>query len=105
VRLAAGSRIHRSREQLFAEIGLIDGLLTPAGELTAFARRQVVPPGEVIRERAQKSGEEPVGATVLYGLRMLVRFGLALAGLVRLPSWPRANLVRKSGLPDRVRDA
>lgn len=82
-RLAARAPVYRSSEQLFAEIGLIDGLLTPPGELAAFARRQVVPPREVIRERAQKSGNERVATTIMYGLSVLARFGLALARLLR----------------------
>ncbi len=82
-RLAARAPVYHSSEQLFAEIGLIDGLLTPPGGLEAFARRQVVPPREVIRERAQKSGNERVASTVMYGLSVLARFSLALVRLLR----------------------
>jgi hypothetical protein len=86
VRLAARAPVYRSSEQLFAEIGLIDGLLTPPGDLAAFARRQIAPPREVIRERAQKSGNERVASTLMYGLSVLARFGLALARLLRGPA-------------------
>jgi hypothetical protein len=40
----------------------------------------------VIRERAQKSGNERVASTVMYGLSVLGRFGLALARLLRGPT-------------------
>lgn len=88
VQLAAREPVYGSREQLFAEIGLIDGLLAPPGGLAAFVRRQVVPPRDVIRERAEKDGEAPVASPLTYGLSMLARFGLALASLLRLS---RAN--------------
>lgn len=82
VRLATREPVYRSREQLFAEIGLIDGLLTPPGGLGAFVRRQVFPPREVIRERAEKDGDAPVASPLAYGLSALARFGLALARLL-----------------------
>jgi hypothetical protein len=99
VRLAAREPIYRSREQLFAEIGLIDGLLTPPGGLGAFVRRQVFPPREVIRERAEKDGDAPVASPFAYGVSVLTRFGLALASLLRLSranppraeSWAHSN--------------
>lgn len=84
VQLATREPIYRSKEQLFADIGLIDGLLTPPGGLTAFVRRQVVPPREVIRERAEKDGEAPVASPLAYALSVLARFSLALASLLRL---------------------
>ncbi len=84
VQLAAREPVYHSREQLFADIGLIDGLLTPPGGLTAFVRRQVVPPREVIRERAEKDGEATVASPLTYALSVLARFSLALASLLRL---------------------
>ena len=83
VELAAREPVFRSREQLFAEIGLIDGLLTPPGGTGAFIRRQVFPPREVIRERAEKDGDTPVSSPIAYALSALARFGLALARLLR----------------------
>jgi hypothetical protein len=85
VQLADREPVYRSKEQLFAEIGLIDGLLTPPGNLAAFVRRQVIPPREVIRERAEKDGEAPVASPLAYALSVLARFGLALASLLRFP--------------------
>ena len=83
VQLAAREPIFRSREQLFAEIGLIDGLLTPPGGTGAFIRRQVFPSREVIRERAEKDGDTPVASPLAYGLSALARFGLALGRLLK----------------------
>jgi hypothetical protein len=91
VRLATREPVYRSREQLFAEIGLIDGLLTPPRGLAAFARRQIVPPREVICERAEKSGETPVASPLVYGLSVLARFGLVVASLLHRP---QANPLR-----------
>jgi hypothetical protein len=82
VQLAAREPVFRSREQLFAEIGLIDGLLTPPGGTGAFIRRQVFPPRKVIRERAEKDGEAPVASPLAYGLSALGRFALALGQLL-----------------------
>jgi hypothetical protein len=83
VQLAAREPIYRSREQLFAEIGLIDGLLSPPGGTAAFIRRQVFPPRDVIRERAEKDGEAPVASPLAYGLSVLTRFGLAIGRLLK----------------------
>jgi hypothetical protein len=88
VQLAIREPVYRSREQLFAEIGLIDGLLTPPSGLGAFVRRQIFPPREVIRERAEKDGDAPVASPFAYGLSVLTRFCLALASLLGLS---RAN--------------
>lgn len=95
VRLASRPRAYRSQEQLFAQIGLIDGLLTPRGGLTAFARRQIAPPAEVIREHAEKDGKgKRPGSTAGYAVRTLTRFCLALA---RLPLPPREIQAGKRG--------
>jgi hypothetical protein len=82
VRLA-DARTYNSEAQLFAEIGLIDGLLTPRGGLPAFVRRQVAPPVEVIREHAEKAHRGRVTTTLGYSLRTLGRYALALARLLR----------------------
>ncbi len=39
---------HSSRSQLYADMGLIDGLLMPPGGFSAFVRRNVLPPREVL---------------------------------------------------------
>lgn len=82
-------RPYASREQLFAEIGLVDGLLTPPGGLRAFFRRQLVPPRDVIRQHARKARSGGVTSTMGYGFRMLCRYGLATARLAGLPGAQR----------------
>jgi putative nucleotidyltransferase-like protein len=89
VQLAVREPVFHSTKQLFAEIGLIDGLLTPSGGTGAFIRRQVFPPREVIRERAEKDGDAPIASPLAYGLSALARFGLALGRLLlRRPRRP-----------------
>ncbi len=73
---------HPSREQLFAEIALIDGLLTPPGELGEYWRRQIAPPPEVIREHAAKAGDEVVHSRLGFALRTVARYAISLSGLM-----------------------
>jgi Uncharacterised nucleotidyltransferase len=82
-----------SSQQLYAEIGLIDGLLTPAGGLRAFVKRQIAPPREVIREHAEKAQGTPVRTRPAYSLRVLSRYVLAMTRLLRVPAAMRAKLV------------
>jgi len=82
--LARHAPLVRSQEQLFAQIGLIDGLLSPRRGRRAFLRRQIAPPREVIEGRALKNGRtgrppSPAG----FAVRTLLRFGLTLAALLR----------------------
>jgi hypothetical protein len=84
-------RPYASAAQLFAEIGLIDGLLAPAGTLGAFLRRQVTPPVEVIADHAEKAQTEKIGGPLAYGIRVLGRYGLAFARLLRIPFAARAR--------------
>jgi hypothetical protein len=89
----ADPRPYASREQLYAETGLIDGLLMPPGDWRAFIRRQIAPPREVIRDYAQSAAGTHVESTVGYSVRALGRYGLALARLLRLPGAVRARFV------------
>jgi putative nucleotidyltransferase-like protein len=82
--LASRAPLGRSQEQLFAQIGLIDGLLSPRRGRRAFLRRQIAPPREVIEGRARKNGRQgrppsPAG----FAVRTLFRYCLALAALLR----------------------
>lgn len=72
-----------SQAQLFAEIGLIDGLLAPPRGLWAFVRRQVAPPAEVIREHVEKAHRGRATSTLGYSLRVLGRYALAMTRLLR----------------------
>jgi Uncharacterised nucleotidyltransferase len=74
-----------SQSQLYAQIGLIDGLLAPPGGFKAFVRRQVLPPREVLHEQARKAQRPRPSSAVAHGVRVLVRYGLAIAGLLHGP--------------------
>ncbi len=87
VRLA-NSQPYRSEAQLFAEIGLIDGLLTPPRGLPAFVRRQVAPPAAVIREHAEKAHRGRATSTLGYSLRVLGRYALAMSRVIFRPRRP-----------------
>jgi Uncharacterised nucleotidyltransferase len=82
VRLANGHP-YDSQAQLFAEIGLIDGLLAPPRGLWTFVRRQVAPPAEVIREHVEKAHRGRATSTLGYSLRVLGRYALAMIRLLR----------------------
>jgi len=82
--LARRAPLLRSQEQLFAQIGLVDGLLSPRRGRRAFLRRQIAPPREVIEGRARKNGREgrppsPAG----FAVRTVFRYGLTLSMLLR----------------------
>ena len=72
-----------SRSQLYADAGLVDGLLSPSGGLGAFVRRQILPPKEVLDQQAKHAGRQrarsPLGRTV----GVLARYAKAVARLTR----------------------
>jgi hypothetical protein len=74
-----------SQHQLFADTGLVDGLLAPTGGLGAFIRRKVVLPREILEENARREGTRRVKSQFGYSLRILVRFGLALLQVAQGP--------------------
>jgi hypothetical protein len=76
---------HSSHPQLYADVSLIDGLLAPAGGMPAFARRQLLPPREVLRQRAQLTRSRRGNTRAGNGARMLVRYGLAMTRLAAAP--------------------
>jgi hypothetical protein len=82
MRLADPHR-YASEQQIYADMGLIDGLLTPPGGFRAFIKRQVIPPREVLRERAHKAQQERTGSTLGHSVRVLGRYGLAMTRLLR----------------------
>jgi hypothetical protein len=86
VRLANPNPHGTSPAQLYADIGLVDGLLSPKGGTAAFARRQLLPPRAVLRQRTpQGHGASPLA----HGMRELGRYGLAFARLMSAPETPR----------------
>jgi hypothetical protein len=82
MRLADPHR-YANEQQIYADMGLIDGLLTPPGGFRAFIKRQVIPPREVLRERAHKAQQERTGSTLGHSVRVLGRYGLAMTRLLR----------------------
>jgi hypothetical protein len=76
---------HSSQSQLYADMGLIDGLLAHRGGFGAFVHRQLLPPREVremqARHRARRRPRSPIDR----GTRILARYGLTMTGLARQP--------------------
>ncbi len=80
---------HASEPQLYADMGLIDGLLTPSGGFRAFIRRRVLLPQEVLDEHARKAQRGRASSSLGHGVRVLIRYALAMAGMVRAPETGR----------------
>lgn len=76
---------HTSQPQLYADIGMIDALLMPPGHSGAFVRRQLLPPREVLRERARRAHERRASSRLGHATRVLGRYGLTMTRLVRTP--------------------
>ncbi len=76
---------HSSQSQLYADMGLIDGLLTPPGGFGAFVRRQILPPREVLDQHARHGARRRRRSSLGRSTGVLARYGLAMARLVRPP--------------------
>jgi hypothetical protein len=74
-----------SPSQLYADMGLIDGLLIPRGGFGAFVRRQVLPPPEVLDQQARHAARRRARSSLGRGAGVLGRYGLTMAHLVRAP--------------------
>jgi hypothetical protein len=74
-----------SLSQLYADRGLIDGLLAPPGGFGPFVRRQVLPPREVLEQQARHKGRQRPRSHMGRGVGMLARYGLTMTRLVRAP--------------------
>jgi len=81
----ADPRPYATMQQLYAEIALIDGLLTPRGGLGAYLRRQIAPSTEVIRDHTDKGIGAHMTSRAGYAMRILGRCALALGRLLRIP--------------------
>lgn len=84
-RLANPNPDHASHSQLYADMGLIDGLLAPPEGFRSFIKRQLLPPSEVREKQAlhgaKRRARSPLGR--LTGV--LGRYGLAIPRLLRSP--------------------
>jgi Uncharacterised nucleotidyltransferase len=74
-----------SPSQLYADMGLIDGLLMPRWGFGAFVRRQVLPPPEVLDQQAQHAARRRARSSLGRGAGVLARYGLTMARLMRVP--------------------
>jgi hypothetical protein len=74
------------RSQLHADMGFIDGLLTPTRDLPKFVRRQIFIPGGVFREYA-KHEDFRAWSSFDYAIRVLARYGLAGLRALRRPAY------------------
>jgi len=72
-----------SQSQLYADSGLIDGLLAPPRGLGAFVRRQVLPPRGVLEEQARHAARRRVRSRLGRCLGVLTRYSLTMARSVR----------------------
>ncbi len=76
---------HTSRSQMYADMGLIDGLLAPPGGFGAFVRRQLLPPPEVLDQQARHGARARPRSSLGRGAGVLGRYGLRMTRLVRAP--------------------
>jgi Uncharacterised nucleotidyltransferase len=74
---------HASQSQLYAERGLVDGLLSPPGGFGAFVRRQVLPPHEVLDQQARFAGRDRRRSSLSRCMTVVARYGLAMTRLIR----------------------
>lgn len=92
-RLAARLALPRSVDseaQIYADMGLIDGLLTPRSDLAGFVRRQLLAPHGFVRERQAARAAGPAGTSLGHCLRTVARYGVRMAGLIRAAAPCRA---------------
>jgi hypothetical protein len=75
-----------SQSQLYAEKGLVDGLLTPPGGFGAFVRRELLPPREVRDMQARHAGRRRARSLLGRCTGVLSRYVLTLARLLRGPN-------------------
>lgn len=76
---------HTSQAQLYADMGLIDGLLAPPGGFASFVRRQLLPPREVLDQHARHAARRRARSPLSRGAGVLARYALSMTRLVRNP--------------------
>jgi hypothetical protein len=74
-----------SQSQLYADMGLIDGLLTPPGGLGEFVHRQVLVAPEVLDQQARHGSRARARSRLGHGVGVLGRYGLTMTRLARAP--------------------
>ncbi|HEX4436213.1 MAG TPA: nucleotidyltransferase family protein [Solirubrobacteraceae bacterium] len=71
-----------SSSQLYADIGLIDGLLAPRGSFGAFLRRNLMPPPEVRDQQARHGARRRARSRLGRSAGVLARYGLTVTRLL-----------------------
>lgn len=74
---------HSSPSQLYADMGLIDGLLAPAGGFGAFVRRQLLPAPEVLDQQAEHGAKHRARSRLTRFVGVLARYALRMTSLLR----------------------
>jgi hypothetical protein len=74
-----------SQSQLYADVGLVDGLLMPRGGFGAFVRRQVLPPAEVLDQQARHASRLRARSQLARGAGILARYTVTVARLMHAP--------------------
>jgi hypothetical protein len=74
-----------SLSQLYADMGLIDGLLSPPGGFGAFVRRQLLPPPEVLDQQARHGSRRRARSRLGRCVGSLARYGITMTRLLRRP--------------------
>jgi hypothetical protein len=80
---------HSSQSQLYADMGLIDGLLAPAGGFGAFVRRQLLPAPEVLDQQAEHGAKPRARSRVARFVGVLARYVVRMTGLLRASEIPQ----------------
>jgi hypothetical protein len=76
---------HTSAAQLYADTGLIDGLLMPRGDFGSFIKREVLLPREVLEEFDRRSPKRRARSSVGRGAGLLGRYVLTMTRLAHRP--------------------
>jgi Uncharacterised nucleotidyltransferase len=84
VRLA-DSNPQSSESQLYADMGLVDGLLAPPGGFGPFVRRQLLPPSQVLDQQARHGARRRARAPLARFMGVLGRYGLTMTRLALGP--------------------
>jgi hypothetical protein len=77
-----------SRAQLYAEKGMVEGLLAPAGHRAEFARRQLWAPPELREQQARHGARRRRRTPFGRSSGVIARYGLAVPRLLRSPQSP-----------------
>ena len=82
VRVADPSPTSSEVRQIYADMGLVDGLLMPRRQLWAFVTRQVLLAPEVLDEQARRAAHRRPRHTITHGVGVMVRYAATLLRLL-----------------------